>query len=181
MTIQRLPYHLPGENSWDDSTEDDNMHGIDVEKAKFLMWMVCNRLSTENRRLTYIEFGSKSIWNPRTNWWNPRRVGVQKCIIPHVDVFAGEIYYLRVLLHVIKGPGSYFHLRTVGGVTYPTFKHAWEALGLLDDDREKIEILREASEWASRRSLRQMFVFMIDTHEIIDPLRVWSATNSLKF
>lgn len=41
-----------------------------------------------------------------------------------VSPSAGELYYLRMLLNIVKGPISFKELRTVGGVDQDTFKGA---------------------------------------------------------
>ena len=58
---------------------------------------------------------------------------------------SGERFYLRLLLTVVKGPTSFENLRTVSGVVYDTFKSACVARGLLEDDEEWIQCLREAT------------------------------------
>ena len=63
----------------------------------------------------------------------------------YINPSYGELYYQRMLLNVAKGATSYEDLRTIAGVMYPTFKDACQALGLLGDDNEWREALREAS------------------------------------
>ena len=58
---------------------------------------------------------------------------------------SGEIYYLRLLLNFVRGPTCYKEIRTVDGVVYPTFRDACYTRGLLDDDREYIDAIYEAS------------------------------------
>ena len=58
-------------------------------------------------------------------------------------------YYLRVLLNIVKGPRSYEEIRTVKGIVYKTYKDACYALVLLDDDKEYIEAINEASLWGT--------------------------------
>ena len=45
-----------------------------------------------------------------------------------------ELYYLSILVTKVKGLKSYEDIRTVNGITYPSFRDACYALGLLDDD-----------------------------------------------
>ena len=59
---------------------------------------------------------------------------------------AGERFYLRLLLTVVKGARSWRDLRMVGDVEYPTYKDTCRARGLLDDDGEWDQCLREAGE-----------------------------------
>jgi len=48
----------------------------------------------------------------------------------------GELYYLRMILTVCKGPRCYKDLKFVKGVQYLTFREACFALRFLEDDRE---------------------------------------------
>lgn len=66
-----------------------------------------------------------------------------------------------MLLNVAKGATSYEDLRTISGVLYPTFKDACQAMGLLGDDNEWREALREASVWGSATQMRQLFVTIV--------------------
>jgi hypothetical protein len=49
---------------------------------------------------------------------------------------AGERYYLRMLLLIVKGDHSYQSIRTYNNITYATFKEAFNARGLLNNDQE---------------------------------------------
>lgn len=64
-------------------------------------------------------------------------------------------FYLRMLLHVVKGAQGYSDLRTVGAHQHPTFRAACEALGLLGDDKEWFHAMADASHWALPHQLRQ--------------------------
>ena len=68
---------------------------------------------------------------------------------------------MRMMLNFVKGSTSFESIRTVNGVIYPTFKAACYALGLLDDDKEWIDCLMEASIWATRNELRHLFVMIL--------------------
>jgi hypothetical protein len=61
-----------------------------------------------------------------------------------VNPAQGEAYYLRMLLHIIRGATSFFEIRIVGGHEYPTFRLACQSLGLLDDDQEWSHALHDA-------------------------------------
>jgi len=66
-----------------------------------------------------------------------------------------------MLLNVAKGATSYVDLQTINGVLYPTFKDACQSMGLLGDDSEWREALREASMWGSSTQMRQLLVTII--------------------
>ncbi|XP_028792175.1 ATP-dependent DNA helicase PIF1-like [Neltuma alba] len=89
--------------------------------------------------------------------WKKRKRGFSVGRICHASSTFGEFYYLRVLLTKVKGPRSFDEIRTVDGVPYPTFREARFAMGLLDDDKEYIFAIKEASTWAPGQYLRRMF------------------------
>ncbi|KAM4086627.1 hypothetical protein ACJW30_10G116900 [Castanea mollissima] len=84
-----------------------------------------------------------------------------------------------MLLNIVKGPRNFEELRTINNVTYPTYKEACYALGLLDDDKEWHDSLIEASSWASGQQLRQLFVTMLLFCEVADPLSLWESNWKL--
>ena len=53
-----------------------------------------------------------------------------------VNPCQGECFYLRLLLHHIRGPQSFAHLRTVEGNLYSSFREACLRLGLFEDDNQ---------------------------------------------
>lgn len=64
---------------------------------------------------------------------------------------------MRMLFNFIKDCISFECIRTVNEITYPTFKREYYALGLLDDDKEWMYCLAEAS-WATGYELHNLFV-----------------------
>jgi hypothetical protein len=95
-----------------------------------------------------------------------------------VNPAQGEAYYLRMLLHIIRGATSFFEIRTVGGHEYPTFRLACQSLGLLGDDQEWSHALHDAVQWASPYQLRQLFVTILLFCEVADPLKLFSDHSS---
>ena len=70
-------------------------------------------------------------------------------------------YFLRIMLNHIKGATCFEDLRTVEGVVYETYREACYALGLLDDDKEYIDAIKEASFWDSGWFFRHLFSILI--------------------
>lgn len=94
--------------------------------------------------------------------------------IYHVAPGSGERYYLRVLLNHIKGPTCYEEIRTINGTLYATFREACYAMGLLDDDREYIDGIKEASFWGTAGYLRNLFVMLYLSGSMSSPHLVWA-------
>lgn len=84
-----------------------------------------------------------------------------------------ECYHLRLLLHHVRGPMSYFHLKTVDGIEYPTFQSACKALGLLEDDKQWDFTLEEATLSRSANKMRELFSIMLIFCHMSDASSLW--------
>lgn len=59
---------------------------------------------------------------------------------------------------------------------YPSFKEACYALGLLDDDKEYIKAIKEASFWGTTPYLGSLFVMLLLSDTLSSPESVWEQT-----
>ncbi|XP_074293619.1 uncharacterized protein LOC141620717 [Silene latifolia] len=78
-----------------------------------------------------------------------------------------------------NGPKSYKDIRTVNGVPHTTFKEACYALGLLGDDKEYIDAIKEASYWGTGFYFRNLFATLLLTNSLVKPELVWEKTWKL--
>lgn len=65
--------------------------------------------------------------------------------ISYIHLAAREIYFLRMLINVVRGPRNFEELQTIDGILYNSFQASCTALGLLGDDKEWDNALIEAS------------------------------------
>jgi len=79
----------------------------------------------------------------------------------YVHPTAGELYYLRILLMIVKGATNYADVRNFDGRVYNTYREACEARGLLESDNEWILLFDEAIVSASANQLRHLFVTVV--------------------
>ena len=84
-----------------------------------------------------------------------------------------------MLLNTVKGCRSYEEIRTVDGVVHPTYKSACYALGLLNDDKEWDDCIKEASHWASAPQMRQLFCTILLFCKVTDPAKLWQTNWEL--
>jgi len=84
-----------------------------------------------------------------------------------------ECYFLRMLLHHVRGPKSFQDLRTINGHVHPDFRLACKALGLLEDNAHWKNTLSEAALSESPKKLRELFVIMLVFCEISDHHELW--------
>uniref|UniRef100_K3YXY4 ATP-dependent DNA helicase n=2 Tax=Setaria italica TaxID=4555 RepID=K3YXY4_SETIT len=110
----------------------------------------------------------------------PRRGGKRSIgRIYYAHPASGDRYYLRILLNIVKGCKSFKDIRKVDGVIHKTYKSTCYALGLLDDDNEWDDCIKEASFWASATQMRQLFCTILLFCEVTDPLKLWESNWEL--
>jgi len=88
-----------------------------------------------------------------------------------------EKFYLRTLLNYVKGPTYFEDIKTVDNVKYFSFKDACFVMGLLDDDREFIDAIIEASLWGMGTYLRRLFPALMLSDQLSRPEVVWNSTS----
>lgn len=177
--VERLRFHLPNEHTIVFQDQDDLEFLLEKDSNKasmFTAWMEANKRYPEAKHLTYIEFPSKFVFKNKPPIWQPRQKGRSIGRLIYVPPNAGELFYLSILLQKVKGPESYAQIRTVDGIECATFRDACYNLGLLDDDQEFIDAIKEASLWGTGHVLRSLFVTMLLSNSLSKPEFVWEET-----
>ena len=86
-----------------------------------------------------------------------------------------ECFFLRMLLHEVRGPTSFQALKTVDGEVCGTFREACKKRGLLEDDAQWEATLQEAAVCKTPEQMRTLFAIMLHhCCELADPLRLWT-------
>ncbi|KAM3367371.1 hypothetical protein ACQJBY_016147 [Aegilops geniculata] len=177
--VERLPFHLENEQQviFPDSTDLDKIVKREGSKStKFTQWMEANKIYELGKELTYAEFPTKFVWKRETKCWQKRKRDYAIGRIYYAHPASGERHYLRMLLNTKKGCTSFEDIRTIDGVTHPTYKSACQALGFLDDGTEWIDCINEASSRASGAQLRQLFTTILSHCEVTNPKILWDST-----
>ena len=91
---------------------------------------------------------------------------------------AGEKYYARLILSVVRDLRSFDDLGTFEGVLHPTIRDACHARGLLDDDLDLERCLDEAIHLRTGTSLRSMFLSILLHSSPARPLLLWEKYKS---
>lgn len=68
---------------------------------------------------------------------------------------------MRLMLNHVRGPQSFEDLRTINGITKPTFRAAAESLGLIESDESIRQCLLEASTVRMPSSVRRLFATIL--------------------
>jgi hypothetical protein len=145
--VYHLPVHLEGQHMvyfhQDDIPQEIIMNQA-AAKTQLTEWFIANQLYPDASNSTYQEFPQHFVYNHKYKKWTPRQRGFAIGRMAYVHPSAGERFYLRLLLTIVKGAKSWADLHTYNGVEYSSYKQTCLAYGLLDDDGEWNQCLEEA-------------------------------------
>ncbi|CAN1787491.1 ATP-dependent DNA helicase pif1 [Linum perenne] len=136
-------------------------------------WMDINKQDAEARKYTYLEFPQHYVCNKKEKYWKRRKSRISIGRLYYAHPSSNERYYLRVLLHIVKGCRSFEEIKTVNGVTYESFKETCYALSFLADDNEWHDCLQEVSTWTSGRKMRRIFATMLAFSQVSNVKDLW--------
>lgn len=86
-----------------------------------------------------------------------------------------ECFFLRLLLHTVRGPTSFEALRTVNGQICATFREACQLHGLLADDQQWDATMSEAAAAQSPARLRNLFALILTICGPSNPKQLWES------
>lgn len=174
--VLKIRIHLEGEQPViidEDKDLEDVVNTMTLQDTMITKWMETNERDPTGRHLTLIEFPRYFVWDKTAKDWSRRKRGTCIGRIINISPSAGEKYYQRLMMNHVRGCTTFDDIRTVGGVTYKTYKESCYAMGLLDGDTEWHEVMDESSQWASAWQLRELFVVLLIYCEVNDPLKLW--------
>nr|XP_017217080.1 PREDICTED: uncharacterized protein LOC108194638 [Daucus carota subsp. sativus] len=148
ISVERLPFHLPGQKNCTFHSNQPLDKVAEREKDRLskleAFFLLCNTDATA-QQYTYQEIPKHYVWNDVERKWNRRKRGYQIGRLSYTHHSSGEVWFLRLLLTKVRGPTSFEKLRTVNGICYESFRDACKEYGLLDDDKEWHEVLDQCS------------------------------------
>jgi PIF1-like helicase len=176
--VTRLQLHLPDQQMVVFDTTDPNreqlLHRSNIRKTTLTEFFVACQKYPGARDLTYPQMPSKFVWYASKKEWTPRKQ--RNSTIGRVyfaGPAAGERYYLRMLLYVVKGPRSWDELKTVDEVIHGSFQAACIARGLLESDDEFDKCLQEVGGMQMGWQFRHLFAIILLECGPANPLLLW--------
>jgi hypothetical protein len=172
--------HLPGQHLVRFDPDEDHQAVLERasrETTTLTAFFAANsdeRLSGVAQRYTYQEFPQHFVFKEKEKHWALRQRGNAIGRMYFVSPTAGERFYLRTLLSVVRGPRSFEDLRTHRRTVYPTFREACLARGLLEDDGEWRQCLEEAAFMQTGSQLRQLFAMLLVFCQPSRPEVLWN-------
>ncbi|CAA7043467.1 unnamed protein product [Microthlaspi erraticum] len=176
--VEKLTFHLEDENTVlfrDGDSVDSALARPDICRTMFLAWFDCYENYPEARELTYAQLPNKFVYDAKQKVWNKRKKGFAIGRLAHIPPSAGAKYFLRVLINKKKGARSYNDIKTVDGIVQPSYEEACYNFGLIDDDKEYIEGLKECGYWASGSYVCKLFAMMLLSKSLSMPKTVWET------
>jgi hypothetical protein len=129
----------------------------------------------------YHDFPRIATWKKKEKQWALRTQTVGLLPVSHmhfVQPSEGERYFLRLLLHHVPGATSFEDLAcTNRHLQHPTqhasFKEACQQRGLLQDDAEWAQCMKEATNMVNASCFKALFVALLVFNVVANPLALW--------
>ena len=111
----------------------------------------------------YVDMPKSHVYDKKNKVWKVRKSGVVIGRVHSINPIAGEVYFLRILLHHnhCRGKRSFEELFQIPGKRCETYKDVCFELGLLSDDNEWKRILEEAAATKMCPEIRELFVILL--------------------
>ena len=147
-SVECLAVHLPGDNLVVAQEFQSIVDVTELHKRSTLeAWFQLNERDPAAHNLHYAEVPEHYRWDEKHYEWTPHQHRQERPTIGRI-YFANprdqELYSLRMLLLEVKGAKGFEALRTVNGIVHSTFRAACVACGLMRNDEESANCLREA-------------------------------------
>ena len=142
---------------------------IKSSQFEFMTFFEYNRFHAKRRQFLYQSWSTRYVWKIREKWWQIRKKEFAIDRIYYIFFAASEKFFLRLLLIVVSNFTKFENLRIVNEILHFTFKIAWIARKLLNDNDEWIVCFWFAASICTDHVLRLMFVFDM-IHEVMTNL-----------
>ena len=152
---------------WDEESEVEALENQrETELTAFFEFNQLNHGTNPAELPKYVDMPECQVWDKSKKKWKTRKQNIGRVIgrVHSVNPVAGEVYYLRMLLHDnhCRGKRSFEDMLTLNdGRVLETFKQVCLELGLLTDDQEWRRALEEAAVTNMCPQIREMFVIIL--------------------
>jgi PIF1-like helicase/Helitron helicase-like domain at N-terminus len=140
------------------------------------------------RTLLYPEVPTYYTWDASRKVFCRRKTGKT---VPGQEIFKSDAlgrvytvhpnnaqcYFLRMLLHTIRGPRSFEELRTVDGELCENYREACRKLKLLEGDHHWEDALAEAQLISAPAQIRNLFAIILTCCNPSDPIFLWEKSK----
>ena len=154
---------------------------LEKQRCTELTAFFAYNLENPGTQITYVEFPEHFTYDNRNKTWKARK-NVSDTIgrIHTVHPLAGDVYYLRMLLHhdQCKGKKGFNDLLCVDDIRCESYQEVARLRGLLQDDMEWNEALVEGALTKMPSALRELFTIIIIFCQPANPLELFDAHHT---
>ena len=183
-SVQQLAVHLEnGQRVYFTEDTASDQASRDPPKTTLTEFFALCRIDNFAKTLLYVDVPKYYTWDKKA--WNRKKQGTDVAGHPGVKeahvlgrVYTisprqGECFYLRLLLHHVRGPQSFSELRTVNGDLCSSFREACFKLGLLEDDNQYHLAMEETAVGNSPANLHSLLAVILTWCEPSSPLEIY--------
>jgi hypothetical protein len=171
--VEILRVHLPGDEyvTFEEGKEQE-IAGKPPKETELTSFFEYNR-ENPGTNVQYVDFPRKFVFQGRK--WKARKQGIKIGRVHTINPKAGDVFFLRVLLHNDHccGKRSFEHLKTFEGQVCETYKEVCLKLGLLHDDLEWHHALTDAVLSDLPAKIRELFVSILLFNHPANPLELF--------
>lgn len=84
------------------------------------------------------------------------------------------MFLLDKLLHVVKGPSSFAHFKTIEGVNYNTYQAACKEIGCQEDDSQCYRIIIGSSSLQFSKLIEDLFAIVVAFCQVTNSVYLWN-------
>jgi hypothetical protein len=185
-SVERLDIHLPGKQNVflePTATTEEIKKAKDNKKSKLMAFFELNsELENEEnipadhptKNLKYLDVPRYFTWHKKEQKWKIRKAHFNTIgRIYNISPKMHELFHLRLLILNVESPKNFEEYRTVNGTLYTTFKEACLAMGLITDDEEYINAMKEAAVFKMPAQLRFMYAMLLIHCKPTGPQRIY--------
>ena len=159
--VLALRCHLEGEHHvvFDENSVESV---VEQQKTTELTGFFAYNLENPGTMLKYVDFPKQCVSKDKE--WKSRKAALDTIGRVHsIHPAAGDVFYLRMLLHHdhCMGKVSFTELRKVDSQICESYQEVCRQLGLLQDDKEWDEVLKEGSITKLSSALRELFTTIL--------------------
>ena len=201
--VYRLPVHLPGEQLVVFQPNSDLPDRERLSRTPLTEFLALNEAAEKGlvkdyyqsrgvqvdepldpRQYLYFDMPEYFTWVTNKRVWKPRQKQNTIGRVYFVGPKAGDLFYLRLMIHNVPGPTSFEDICTVNGITYRRENSTWDfqaacnARGLCQDDRELHTALQEVASLDVASSVRRLFVAILIHSRPTNPRALWEEHAS---
>lgn len=176
-SIVKLALHIEDQQTivFEEGEERIVLNNELLKETTLTAWLKLNRYDENARLLKYTEIPTYYTYEKKNRKWKRRKYESNSVIarVYSASPKDNQRFYLRILLLHVTGCKSFEDIRTVNGIIYRTYQEAAVAMNLVEDDKEFIVCMKEASDVMPPNQIRKVFAYILCYNSVNNSYELW--------